>query len=375
MVTVGINAHLLFGGAGYRRAGIHHYIEQLLRHLPIDSQIRYTVWAGREGGLPPAPGLTIRASRWPTHYPPVRIAWEQAVWPWAARWEGVDILHSMAFVTPMLSGLPSLVTVYDLSFVHFPERFPAAKRLYLRTQARRSCRRARRVITISEATRRDIHDYFDIPWERIAVVRPGVDETFRPRSQEEVAAFRARVQAPARFILHVGTLQPRKNLLTLLEAFGRIQDPDLTLVLVGGKGWLYEEIFQRIQQLGLHKRVLLTGYVPDEDLPLWYNAADLLVFPSVYEGFGLPVAQAMACGAPVIAANTSSIPEVVGEAAYLFDPLDVTALTEAIRQVLAEATFSAELRSRGLARAQQFSWHNSAAALAAIYHQVALEGL
>lgn len=373
MHRVGINAHLLFGGASYRRAGIHHYIEQLLRHLPPTDDLGYTVWTGPGVTLSTPPGMHLQASRWPTQNPLVRIAWEQLVWPWAAWRLGVEALHSLAFVTPVLNWLPSLVTVYDLSFVHFPERFPAAKRLYLHSQTQRSCRRARRVITISEAARQDLHRFLGVPLERIVVAPPGVDERFRPLPPAEVTAFRARVNAPERFILHVGTLQPRKNLPTLLDAFSRLPAHDVGLVLVGDKGWHYAEIFQRIEALGLSQRVLLAGYAPDEDLPLWYNAASLLVFPSVYEGFGLPVAQAMACGAPVVAANTSSIPEVVGEAAILFDPQDTDALTTALNRALTEPGLAIELRARGLARAERFSWQSSAATLAAVYQQVLSE--
>lgn len=370
MHRVGINAHLLFGGASYRRAGIHHYIEQLLRHLPPADDLTYTVWTGPNVTLSLPPGARLHASRWPTQQPLVRIAWEQLVWPWAARRLGIEVLHSLAFVTPLLSRLPNLVTVYDLSFLHFPERFPAAKRHYLRSQTRRSCRRAHRVITISEAARQDVHRFMGVPLERIVVAPPGVDERFRPIPAAEVAAFRVRVNAPERFILHVGTLQPRKNLPTLLEAFSRLRDRGVKLVLVGDKGWQYDEIFRRIEALGLNRRVVLAGYAPDEDLPLWYNAASLLVFPSVYEGFGLPVAQAMACGAPVVAADTSSIPEVVGEAAILFDPQDTEALTASLDALLAEPSLAAELRARGLARARAFSWRASAETLATVYRQV-----
>ncbi len=370
MQAVGINAHLLFGGDGYRRAGIHHYIEQILTHLPSPQSLRYIIWTGAGVRLPVASGIEVRQSRWPTANPWGRIIWEQSAWPWLAWKMGLSLLHSLAFVTPLFSPVPTLVTVYDLSFLHFPERFPPLKRLYLRTQTRRSCRQARQVVTISESTRRDIQDFLGVPADRITVAPPGVDNHFRPRPPAEVAAFRQRHQLPERFVLHVGTLQPRKNIPTLLEAFSQLDQPGLGLVLVGGLGWDYAPLLQRLEQPDLRGRVHLAGYVPEAELPLWYNAAEALVFPSVYEGFGLPAAQAMACGAPVVAANTSSLPEVVGDAGLLFEPLQVEALIEQLRAVLDHPDHAADLRARGLARAAMFSWENSAATLASLYQKV-----
>lgn len=370
MQAVGINAQLLFEGDGYRRAGIHHYIEQLLTHLPTPEGMRYFVWTGAGVSLQVAPGIQVLQTRWPTRNPWGRIAWEQSAWPWLAWKMGLNLLHSLAFVTPLFSPAPTIVTVYDLSFFHFPARFPPLKRLYLSTQTRRSCRRARHVVTISEAARRDIQQFLGVPAGRITVAPPGVDSHFRPRPAAEIAAFRQRRQLPERFILHVGTLQPRKNIPTLLDAFSQLSEPDLGLVLVGGLGWDYAPLLHRLEQPDLQGRVQLAGYVPEEEMPLWYNAATALVFPSVYEGFGLPVAQAMACGVPVIAANTSSLPEVVGDAGLLFAPQQVEALMEQLRLLLRQPERAADLRDRGLERAATFSWQKSAAILASLYPKV-----
>ena len=170
-----------------------------------------------------------------------------------------------------------------------------------------------------------------------------------------MAAFRERQDLADRFILHVGTLQPRKNIPTLIEAFAQAAPPDVMLVLVGGKGWLFDEIFSRVQALGLQDRVRFTGYVPDEDLPLWYNAASVLAFPSLYEGFGMPVVEAMACGTPVVAANGSSLPEAVGEAGLLFDPQNVAELADRLTAVLHNPDLAATIRAKGLIHAQTIS--------------------
>jgi glycosyltransferase involved in cell wall biosynthesis len=369
-LNIAINAHLLSGQAGYRRAGIHHYIAQLLRHLPLDN-LRATAFTNDDGRELRDTGLTVRPTRWPTGTPYGRILWEQLIWPWQLG--EFDLLHSMAFVTPVFAARPAVVTVYDLSFIHYPDRFPRFQRLYLTSQTRRSCRAARRIVTISESGRQDVHHYFGVPLDKISVVRPAVDAVFRPLPDEQIAAFRQRENLPEQFLLHVGTLQPRKNIPLLLEALAALNRPDLQLVLVGGKGWLYDDIFARVKALGLGEQVRFTGYVADSDLPLWYNAATLLLFPSVYEGFGLPAAQAMACGTPTAAANVSAIPEVVGEAALLFDPYNADELTARITAVLDNADLAADLSSKGIIQAQKFSWAQSGRDLAAVYEKVRSE--
>lgn len=365
---IGINAHLLSGEAGYRRAGIHQYMLQVLRHLPAHEGLEYIVFTRHAADIGAGPGFTAVSTAWPTEKRSARIAWEQLAWPLQARQHQVDLLHSMAFVTPVLASCPAVVTVYDLSFVHFPDRFPRRQRWYLTQQTRRSCRRARRIITISESGRQDVHRLFNVPLARIDVVYPGVDAMYRPYTAAAVERFRQE-KGHGRYLLHVGTLQPRKNIPLLLEAFAQLMAPHLKLVLIGGKGWLYDEIFARVQALGLAGRVHFTGYVADEELPLWYNAAELLVFPSVYEGFGMPVVEAMACGTPVVAARSSSIPEATGAAGLLFDPHDAVALKAQIAAVLHDPQLSAKMRAQGLAHASQFSWERAGRETAAVYRK------
>jgi glycosyltransferase involved in cell wall biosynthesis len=370
---VGINAHLLSGKAGYRRAGIHQYIAQILRHLPWEEgEPTYVVFTQQKYLLADMLGITAVSSRLPTESRLLRIFWEQIVWPWQAWRRGLKLLHSMAFVAPLWAPCPTVITVYDLSFLHFPERFPYLQRLYLSSQTSRSCRRAKRIITISKSSRQDVHCFFGVPLSQIDVVIPGVDSAYRPLPNKEVAAFRAK-QGIERFVLHVGTLQPRKNIPVLIEAFAQLPDPELKLVLVGGKGWLYDNIFRQVQSLGLAERVIFSGYVPDEALPLWYNAAELFVFPSVYEGFGMPVVEAMACGTPVIAANSSSIPEVVGEVGLLFDPNDVKTLVKQMTAVLSNSDLHDKLRQKGLQHAQTFSWERAGRETAVVYHRAMFE--
>ncbi len=372
---IAINAHLLSGQQGYRRAGIHQYIFQLLSQTPQFSQdLDFTVYANETADLPHLPHIRYADSKLPTERPFARILWEQLHWPIAIVRERANLLHSMAFVTPFWRPCPAIVTVYDLSFMYYPERYPTFRRHYLTSQTRRSCQSAQRVVAISESGRQDIHRLFSVPLSRIDVVPPGVAETYYPRERAEVEAFRHQEQLPDQFLLHVGTLQPRKNLIVLLEALAKIKRPNLLLVLVGGKGWFFDEIFERVKALNLEQQVRFTGYVDDKTLPLWYNAATMFIFPSLYEGFGMPVLEAIACGTPVIAANTSSIPEVTGQAARLFDPQDVTLLANHIETMLDNPAETAAMIEQGLAQTQHFSWANSAKKMIAVYERALAEG-
>jgi glycosyltransferase involved in cell wall biosynthesis len=373
-IRVGVNAHLLSLAESYRSAGISWYIQNLLRHLPdADPEVTYTVFTG-ERRYEGEKGLQLERSLLPTWRPEVRIFWEQAIQPWAIRRAGVELIHGMALVGPVVSGCPSVVTIHDLSFLHYPENFPASKRLYLRTFTRLSVQRARRVIAISDHTKRDVVAQYGVPPAQVDRIYYGLDPNFRPLPVDQVAEFRSRRGLPERFILFVGTLEPRKNVVRLIEAYGQLPSPCPPLLLVGGKGWLYDEIFRRVEALNLIDRVHFVGYIPGEELPWWYNAADLLVYPSVYEGFGLPPLEAMACGTPVITSNVSSLPEVVGEAGLLVDPDDVQALAEAMRRVLADAELRESMRTEGLVQAARFSWQEAARRTVDGYRRALMRG-
>jgi glycosyltransferase involved in cell wall biosynthesis len=223
-----------------------------------------------------------------------------------------------------------------------------------------SVRRARRVIAVSESTKNDLVKIYGISPAKIDVVHNGVDASFQPLPADQVASFRQQKRLPDRFILFVGTLEPRKNIVRLIEAYAMLPKERPPLVLVGGKGWFYDEIFARVEELELTGDVRFAGFVPAEELPLWYNAADLFVYPSIYEGFGLPALEAMACGTAVITSTASSLPEVVGEAGQLVDPADTDAMANAMAQVLAKSDLQQEMIAAGLAQAAGFSWHNAA---------------
>lgn len=362
MVKIALNAHLLSGSAGYRSAGIHGYMFNTLAQLPAAApeDWQFTVFAGAQTQSA-FERMALRRSRWNTESPTRRIVWEQAIQPFQLG--GFDLYHALAFVSPLLLTTPSVVTVYDLSFIRYPGVLTTARRLYLRMFTALSCHRAQRVIGISQSTARDVVDLLGIPADKVDVALGAYNpEIFYPLPEYQVAAFRTAKGLPERFWFFVGTLEPRKNLPTLIEAYAALPRSErLPLILGGGKGWQYEPIFATIERHHLGNDIRLTGYLPADELPLWYNSAEAFVYPSVYEGFGLPVLEAMACGTPVIVSDASSLPEVVGEAGALIPPQDVEGWTEALRRAFHDTLWRDALRQRGLLRAQQFTWDATAA--------------
>ena len=358
---IGLNAHLLSSQAGYRSAGIHGYIYHTLAHLPAEAPPgwRFTALVGARSAAA-LPGVTLRRSRWDTQPPLRRIAWEQFVQPWGLG--AFDLYHALAFVAPLALPAPLVVTVYDLSFLHYPQTLSASRRAYLRLFTGLTCRRARRVICISHSTARDVIEQLGVAPEQVDVAAAGHDPArFRPLPAAEVAAFRREKGLPERFWLFVGTLEPRKNLPTLLQAYAALPAHERPpLLLGGGKGWDYDEIFASVARLGLADSARWLGFLAADDLPCWYNCAETFVYPSVYEGFGLPVLEAMACGTPVIVADASSLPEVAGEAGLCVPAHDVHAWADALRRAMTDAAWREQASQRGLAQASRYTWQETA---------------
>jgi glycosyltransferase involved in cell wall biosynthesis len=372
---IAINAHLLAHSRSFRRAGISYYIEELLRHLgEADRVNRYTVYTtrglGNEAlGLPA--NFAVRPSRLPTINPRVRVPWDQIVAPALASLADVNVYHSTHAVIPLFMRAPSVVTIHDLSPMSFPQTFRRHNRVYLNWATQVSVRRARHILAVSEFTKRELVRLLSVPPERITVTHNAVDARFAPPDPARLAAFRAAKGLPERFLLFIGTLEPRKNLVTLLEAYARIaEETDVPLIVGGGRGWMFEPVFARLEALGLKGRVHFPGYLEHDEMPLWYAAATAFVFPSLWEGFGIPPLEAMACGTPVVASNAASLPEVVGDAGIMVAPTDADALADALRRVLRDGALREELRARGFEQARRFSWRATAERTVRVYEQI-----
>ena len=360
--------------------GIGRYVRELVQALArLDSRTDYRLFVAgaKRSQLPPAPGPNFQWRPTPIHPRHWARIWHRARLPYPLETitGRVALVHATDFtLPPTLPGTRTLLTVHDLSFVRVPETASPSLKAYLDVVVPRSVRRADHVLADSEATRADLMALYGTPPARITVLWSGVDARFAPvTAAAELERVRQRYALPAGpFILSVGTVQPRKNYARLIAALGRLRAewPDLALVIVGGPGWLENPIYATLDAHGLRDAVTFTGFADDADLPALYTLARAVALPSLYEGFGLPVLEAMACGTPVVTSNVSSLPEVAGDAALLVDPLDEDALDAALRRLLMDEALRASLRERGLARAATFTWERAARQLHTVYTQM-----
>ncbi|HEY5601312.1 MAG TPA: glycosyltransferase family 1 protein [Patescibacteria group bacterium] len=292
----------------------------------------------------------------------------------------IDVFFSPSHYAPRFSNVKQVITIFDLSYIHFPQSF-AKKDLYqLRNWSAYSVGKADKIITISQSSKKDIIEIYKIKPEKITVTYPGVGEQFSPRSGGEVKSVMNKYGINSDYIIYVGTLQPRKNLVRLLEAVEKVirqlglealrgeqpkslttQEPNnLVLVIVGKKGWLYDEIFSAVKELNLEGKVIFTDFVPDDDLPALFSGAKAYVNVSLWEGFGIPVAEAQACGTPVVVSNTSSLPEVVGDSGVQVDPEDADSIARGILKIVTDEKFAQSLVKNGFENIKRFSWENCA---------------
>jgi glycosyltransferase involved in cell wall biosynthesis len=370
-MRIGIDAHAI----GSQLTGNETYVKNLVMALArIDRVNEYVLfftrpdvaedWEGR------FPNFRVQLLRPGTPYARIPLSFPIALYK-----TGVDLLH-VQYTAPPISPRPIVVTVHDLSYEHFPQFFTARERFFFRRTIPHTSRRARMVLTGSEYSRQDIIHTYRIPPGKVVVTPYGAEGRFAPVGDPmELERLRKKYGIERDYLLSVGNLQPRKNLARLIQAYSRLRESveefRSQLVIVGKKAWLYKNIFHTVHRSGFSGDVILTDYVPDEDLPGLYSGAIAFVYPSIFEGFGLPVLEAMACGAPVITSNSSSLPEVVGEAGLMVDPYDEEALSRAIQRVTEDGSLRAQLSGAGLRQAAKFSWDRAAKLTLAVYEQVA----
>jgi glycosyltransferase involved in cell wall biosynthesis len=361
---VAVDVHMI----GSRESGNETYMAQLAPALSRLGGYDYLFYTDNPAALPAelATGGTIR----PFERVPFLLR-KPVLYPRLLREDHAALVH-VTGVAPLHSPCPTVVAVHDVSYLLFPRLYARKHRLLSGVLARHSARRAACVITISECSRRDITRFFGIPPERIVVTPLAAGSQYRPQPREAIERVRATYDLPDRYVLAVGTLQPRKNLLRLVEAFRNVASavPDVQLALVGRSLWRGSEVERAVARAGLEGRVRFTGYVPDTDLPALYAGAAAFCYPSLYEGFGMPPLEAMACETPVVTSNTSSLPEVVGDAAITVDPTSIGEIATGLRALLTSDALSREYRHRGLAQARRFSWDRTAQLTREVYDAV-----
>jgi glycosyltransferase involved in cell wall biosynthesis len=365
-----------------RPVGAGNYIIELIRYIErLDGADEFVVFAQPHGrgliGVPARPGFEWVMT--PERSPAQRLVWEQAALPRLVARARLDLLHSPHYTRPMSLPCASVVTFHDMTFFLFPHLHTLSKRLYFPPAIRLSARKADALIADSESTRQDAIRLLGISPERIYTVPLGVSPAFHPvLDTQQLEAVRQRYSLPEHFILYVGLVEPRKNLPMLLRAYQRLLDQvriqgsgsAAPLVIVGRFGWGIEQVFELVDALAIKEKVHFSGYIPAEDLPIVYNLADVFVYPSLYEGFGLPPLEAMACGTPVITTAVSSMPEHVGEAGLLIPPQDEAALFQALVTILQDPDLRRELSKKGPERAAQFSWNRTAQETLNVYRRV-----
>ncbi|HKS74035.1 MAG TPA: glycosyltransferase family 1 protein [Terriglobales bacterium] len=364
-MKIAMDVHSLGSGRG----GNETYYRYLLAGLTAADQHNEYLLLGSKKGLAQLPAIPGKNFHWRTvvsKSPYTRIPCEI---PLSLKRHPVDLYHAQ-FILPPFLKCKTVVAILDIAYEHFPEAFPAYQRLWSKWLIRASARRADHIVTLSEHSRQDIARTYNIPEEKITVTSLGAGDEFFPRDRNAAKELVARQYGIREdFILYLGRLQARKNLVRLVEAYAALHRAGFPhkLVLAGRADFLFQPVIDRVRELRLEQDVLIPGYVNNHDIPHLYSAADLFVFPSLYEGFGLPVIEAMACGVPVVTSRGSSLEEVAGSAALLVDPCDQASLIRAMHAALSDSTLRDHLRRAGLKRSREFSQERTARKTMAVY--------
>ena len=357
------------------RAGAGNYIYHLIHALSqVDRENEYFVFAQKTQ----VQDLQVSNKNFnviavPVHGRALRLLWEQVTLPRYVRQLRLALLHSPHYTMPLLAQVKSVVTFHDMTFFLFPHLHRLHYRVPFQNMIRWSADRADRIITVSDSTKHDTQRCLNVSPQKLITIPLAASTEFRPVSEAEAATFCERQRLEIRkYICFVGVLEPRKGISVLINAFAKLakEFSDLTLVIAGKKGWMYDDIVAAAKNLGLSERVRFLGYLDETDLICLINGAKVFVYPSLYEGFGIPVLEAMQCGTPVITTNVSSLPEVAGDAALLVGPNDSEALVQALRQVLTQPELAKAMSERGMARAKTFEWKRTATETLSVYETV-----
>lgn len=362
-----------------RQSGVGNYVTHLIKGLKeIDKKNHYIlmVTAKQKGGIS---GTFSAFENYTVPFTSenhiLGDAWEFWILPKLLRKNAIDIFHGPAFLAPPFqNGFKSVATIHDLVAFHHPKTIPAKYAIYMRFLIRMMIKKARGIITDTACIKEEIIDFFNIDPERIFSIPIAVSSQFRPiRDQELIDRIKKQYGIQKRYFLYVGNIEPRKNLSNLFLACNSIREKlsrDFQLVVTGKKGWLYREIFETLAGTAFRDNIVFTQYVNRTDIPVLYSGADFFVFPSLYEGFGLPILEAMSCGTPVITSSVSSMPEVAGDAALYVNPLKISDIAEKILALAFDESLRQELREKGFKQADKFTWERSARLTQRVYETI-----
>lgn len=349
-----------------KKVGISEFAYRILQEFYKKSEVRFHIYLKSA----PRDEMPAENTNWRYRVVGPRKFWTQLGLPLSLFRvsQRPDVFFSPTHYAPRFSPVPCVIAVMDISYVFYPEMFKNRDMRQLISWTSYSVRKAKKIITISQSSKNDIIKYYKVSESRVEVVYPGVKERFM---NKKLDGKNFRHQAiTGKYILFVGTLQPRKNIQRLIEAFSKLQKDKLQLVMVGKKGWMYRDILRAPKKFGVEKKVIFLDFISDENLPQLYENAQCFVLPSLYEGFGLPILEAMKYGCPVLTSNISSLPEVGGEAALYFDPYNVNDMAEKIDRVLSDSNLRKDMIEKGKKQVKKFSWEKSAEKVLAVLEDV-----
>ena len=349
-----------------RRVGSSEFCFQLLKKLSeIDKKNEYDIYLPQE----PTSDMPKESNNWKYKVIPSKKLWTIfGLSKQLSKEKNLDLFFSPTHYGPLFISAPQIISVLDVSYKHFPSMFPKKDLVKLGLWGKFSIHKAQKIITISESSKNDIMDEYKISGNKISVIPLGIKEVKESKMSKSEFIKKHKLENP--YILFVGTLQPRKNIIKLIEAFSKIKKTPLDLVIVGRKGWDFEKILQGPDKYGVSDRVKFLEDVSNEDLPLFYKNAEVFVLPSLYEGFGLPVLEAMQYDCPVVTSNISSLPEAGGDAALYFDPNDTQDIANTIEKVISNPKLRAEMITKGNNQIKKFSWEKSAKEAIKIFESI-----
>ena len=371
-MRIGINALFMIPGVV---GGSETILRNLISNLAsIDPHNEYVLFTNQENSgsfnLDQPNFFEVRCPI-PARFRPARTLWEQLILPIQCQWHRIEILHSPGYVCPIVLLCPSVVSILDMNYFFFPEDWSKLALWVLKILVPLSARSSRQIIALSQSSKRHIMKALHISEDKINVTYMGVDKIFHPHhNRREILELKNRIGIKGNFILSVANSHPHKNLRRLLQAYYILRKDEgiaHQLLLAGNPGRDHLELVRTVRKLGMDEEVIFTGYISHHQMPLVYQAADLFVFPSLYEGFGLPILEAMACGTPVVSSNAASLPEVVGRAGILVDPYDANEMARAMCRVLSDKSLAQDLVKKALKQSKRFSWVQTAKETLAIY--------